>query len=71
MTVGDTETEYRIEFQIQRRLDGGDDFTEVGFGSSGAWSSVNQASHMTASAIENRMWENTPDQPRSEEVDPV
>jgi hypothetical protein len=30
-------TEYRIEFTIQRREDGDDDFEDIGFGSSGAW----------------------------------
>ena len=63
--------EYRIEFSINRRDedDGEDDFTEIGFGSSGAWSSINQASHMAASAIECREWETTRGMPNPQEVD--
>jgi len=61
--------EYRIEFSINRRDAGEDDFTEIGFGSSGAWSSVNQASHMAASAIECREWETTRGMPNPSEVD--
>lgn len=61
--------EFRVEFQIQRRLPGEDDFTEVGFGSSGGWSSVEQASHMAESAIVNREWETEPGQPDPDEVD--
>lgn len=65
----DAGPEYRIEFSITRRLPGEDDFTEIGFGSSGAWGSVDQASHMTGSAIECREWETGPGMPRPSEVD--
>lgn len=61
--------EYRIEFSVQRRLPGNADFTEVGFGSSGAWDTVDQASHMAASGIENREWEIEPGMPDPEEVE--
>lgn len=47
----DEQPEYRVEFSITRRLPGEDDFTEIGFGSSGAWESVDQAGHMALSAI--------------------
>lgn len=63
------EREYRIEFSITRRLPDEDDFTEIGFGSSGAWSSLDQASHMAGSAIESREWETTGDMPDPSEVD--
>lgn len=55
MTDSDSDppgTEYRVEFSITRRLPDEDDFTEIGFGSSGAWESVEQANHMAASAID-------------------
>lgn len=61
--------EYRIEFSIQRRLPDEDDFTEVGYGSSGGWSSLDQAAHMVESAIQNREWETTDGMPEPEGVD--
>jgi hypothetical protein len=51
------ETEYRIEYTIQRMQPGEDDFTDVGFGSSGGWNGVDQAAHMAVTAIQNRDWE--------------
>lgn len=44
--------EYRVDFSITRRLPGEDDFTEIGFGSSGEWGSVEQANHMASSVID-------------------
>lgn len=64
-----SEVEYRIEFQIQRRLPGEDDFTEIGFGSSGAWGDIDSAEHCMGSGIQNREWETEPGQPDPEEVD--
>jgi hypothetical protein len=61
--------EYRVEFSITRRLEGEDDFTEIGFGSSGAWESVEAANHMAGSAIQNREWETTGDMPDPDGVD--
>lgn len=61
--------EYRIEYQIQRREEGEEDFTEIGFGSSGGWSTVAQAEHMMGSAIECREWETEPGQPDPAGVD--
>jgi hypothetical protein len=49
--------EYRIEFSIHRRDDGAEDFAEIGFGSSGAWSDVDQAAYEVGSAVQNREWE--------------
>lgn len=62
--------EFRIEFTIQRRQDGADDddFTEIGFGSSGAWSTVDQAGHMLLSAVQNREWETTEGMPEPTDV---
>ena len=63
------ETEYRIEFQIQRREPGDEDFTEVGFGSSGAWGSVGQAAHILESMVDHREWETTDGMPDPGSVD--
>lgn len=60
--------EYRIEFSIQRRDDGAADFTEVGFGSSGAWSDVDQAAHDLQSAVVNREWETSAGMPAPEDA---
>lgn len=60
--------EYRIEYAIQRRLPGEDDFTEIGFGSSGAWHSVRQCAHMVQSDVDNEGWETTAGMPDPETV---
>lgn len=65
----DDETEYRIEYVIQRRLPGEDDFTEIGFGSSSAWTSVDQCAHILSSDVQNRQWEHESHQPDPSEVD--
>lgn len=56
-------TDYRIEYSIQRRGDGDDDFTEIGFGSSGSWGTVTHAAHMLESDVEHRRWETSPGMP--------
>jgi hypothetical protein len=56
-------TEYRIDFTITRRRDGDEDFTEVGFGSSGAWGSVGAAAYEMESIVQNRMWETSDGMP--------
>lgn len=61
--------EYRIEFTIQRSDAGEGDFVDIGFGSSGGWSTVDQAVHMAQSAIVNREWETTAGMPDPDEVD--
>jgi hypothetical protein len=64
------EDEFRIEFTIQRRQPNADedDFTEIGFGSSGGWSDVDQAAHMVITAVQNREWETEPGMPDPHEV---
>jgi hypothetical protein len=64
-----SETLYRVEFSIQRQLPGEEDFTEIGFGSSGEWSTLHEADHMASSAIGNREWETTAGMPDPDEVD--
>ena len=56
-------SEFRIDYTIKRRQPGEDDFTEVGFGSSGTWGDVDKAAHMLQSAIEHQEWETTPGMP--------
>lgn len=57
------EIDYRIEFSLQRRAAGEEDFTEVGFGSSGSWSTPAQAAHILESAVEHREWETSEGMP--------
>lgn len=59
---------YRIEFTITRRLDDEDDFTEIGFGSSGAWGSLDACTHMVDSAVTHGEWETEPGQPDPAEI---
>lgn len=56
-------TDFRIEYSIQRQRSGDDDFIEVGFGSSGTWSSIDQCAHMVISAVQNNEWETTEGMP--------
>lgn len=60
--------EYRIEFSIQRMQDGDDDFTEIGFGSSGAWETLDQCTHMLDSGVMNYEWETTSGMPDPDEI---
>lgn len=60
--------EFRIEFSITRCRDGEDDFTEIGFGSSGAWSDVDQAAHMVVTAVQTREWETNAGMPEPTDV---
>lgn len=62
------ETMYRIDYSIKRQREGDDDFTEIGFGSSGGWHTIAGASHWTASALETYDWETEPGQPEPEEI---
>lgn len=55
--------EFRIDFTVLRRQDGEDDFTEIGFGSSGAWGDVDQAMYMARSTVDNRQWETSAGMP--------
>lgn len=60
--------EYRIEFSIQRCLPGEDDFTEIGFGSSGAWRDLDACTHSLDSAVTNGEWETTGEMPDPDDV---
>lgn len=62
-------TEYRIDFTITRRRDGEDDFTEVGFGSSGAWGSVDQCARMLEADVSHSIWETSEGMPDPESLE--
>lgn len=64
----DDETEYRIEFTIQRKQPGDEDFTDIGFGSSGGWTDPEQCAHMVESAVQNWEWETERGMPEPESV---
>lgn len=68
MTTDHTAAEYRVEFQIQRRLPGDDDFTEIGFGSSGAWGDLDACTHGITSGITHGEWETEGDHPDPDDV---
>jgi hypothetical protein len=61
-------TEYRIDFTITRRREGEDDFTEIGFGSSGAWGDPAQAAHILESSVEHFEWETSTGMPDPDSV---
>ena len=61
-------TDYRIDFTITRRKPGEDDFTEIGFGSSGAWSSPEHAAEMLAGDVQNGRWETSDRMPDPDSV---
>jgi hypothetical protein len=60
--------EYRIEFTIQRQGEGEDDFTEIGFGSSGAWGDLDACTHSIESALTHGEWERDAAMPFPDEV---
>lgn len=64
----DDETLYRVEFRITRRKPGDEDFTEIGFGSSGGCGTVDAAAFEAESMIANRIWETEPGQPEPETI---
>ena len=62
--------EYRIDYTIQRTVgDPADqDFEEIGFGSSGGWSDLDQAAHILAAAVQTAEWETEHGLPEPEDV---
>ena len=61
-------TEYRIDYTLQRRREGEDDFADIGFGSSGAQPDPGQAAHMVESDVANEQWETEGDMPDPKEI---
>jgi hypothetical protein len=66
--MGEETTLYRIEYSIQRRLPGEDDYTEIGFGSSGGWDDIDTAAHMIESEVLRGEWETSGTMPDPEDV---
>lgn len=61
--------EYRIEFSIQRQRPDEDDYTEIGFGSSGGGcTSLDEAAYAVESYVANGHWETSDDMPDPDEV---
>lgn len=58
-----TVASYRIEFSVQRQSRDGDDFEEIGFGSSLSHCDLRQCSLDVDAAIQNRAWETTAGMP--------
>ena len=61
--------DYRIDFTITYRGPDGDDFKEIGFGSSAGRESVNAAAGDVEAIVQNRIWETSGDMPDPETVD--
>jgi hypothetical protein len=59
--------EYRIEYTIQR--DDGDDFRDIGFGSSGTWGGIDAALYAVETEVQRREWEIEGDMPDPSTVD--
>ena len=51
------ETEYEITYSLRCRQPDDDDYTEIGFGSSGGWSSPEACAYAVGSDIQNYCWE--------------
>lgn len=60
--------EYRIDYTITRRGPSDEDFEEIGFGSSGAWETIDAAEHAMGSDVENYQWETSGDMPDPQEI---
>ena len=59
---------YRITYAIERLAEGGDDFEEIGFGSTGSWNTIAAATHDLDSEVTNGEWETEPGQPDPADV---
>jgi hypothetical protein len=60
--------EYRIEFSIQRCTDDSGEFTEIGFGSSATWETLDACTYAVESIVGNGEWETSAGMPEPEEV---
>ncbi|MGZ1492526.1 hypothetical protein [Brevibacterium sediminis] len=63
-----SEYEYRVEYTIQRSTVDEDDWEEIGFGSSAAWSDLDAASYAVTSDLQNGTWETEGDHPDPADV---
>ena len=57
------EIEYEIVYTLRRRLPGEEDFSEIGFGISGMWTSPEQCAYIVTSDIQSFGWETEGDMP--------
>ena len=62
------ETEYEITYSLRRRQTCDDDYTEIGFGSSGGWSSLEACAYAVGSDIQNYCWETERGMPDPDEI---
>ena len=62
------ETEYEIVYTIRRRMPGEEDFTDIGFGISGAWSDPAQCGHILLCDVQNYGWEAEGGMPDPDEI---
>lgn len=60
--------EYRIEYSVQRAESDSDDFSEIGFGSSGTWDTPGAAIFSASSAIQDYAWETDKGMPTPESI---
>ncbi len=63
-----TDSEYRIDFTITRRQGNEDDFTEIGFGSSGARKNLYDCAHSLEYAVAHGEWETEAGMPDPDDV---
>lgn len=61
--------QFRIEYTIQRRRGDSANFRDVGFGSSGSNSSIDDALYAVQSEIQNRQWETSAGMPDPAELE--
>jgi hypothetical protein len=61
--------EYRIDYTIKYQGPDDEDFTEIGFGTSGEAATVNAALYAVESDIQNRQWETSVGMPDPKAVD--
>lgn len=59
---------YEIVYTLRRRSPGKEDFSDIGFGISGIWSTPDECGHMVLSDIQNYAWETEGNMPTPEEI---
>lgn len=62
------ETEYEIVYTLRRRLPDEEDFSDIGFGISGMWTSPEQCAYIVTSDIQNCGWETEGDMPDPDQI---
>jgi hypothetical protein len=62
-------SDFRIDYTILRRQPGDEDFSEIGFGSSGDWTEIGAALYQVQSDVQNRSWETSEGMPDPSDVE--